>query len=1566
MPRERKTIGKYSILEQIEDSNYALIYRVNDSNNNTTILKLARVASPEYNELIAREFQVLSQFKHPNIVKVFDYNIAADGRAYFISEYIKGQPIHELFKGFSEDFLAVIMQVMNGLGAFHNQGLIHTDLKPEHILYDQEARRAVLIDFGFAGRATQDMKLAGTMGYIAPEVLKGIGIDQRSDLYSLGVIIYEILSGTSVPDKFEAIKDVPVELNNTLARLISREPAVRPSIPELYQTFSKYLPSYKIEIPTYEVALPETGFVELPEVVEQLKSAKGKALIITGDIGSGKTRLLKEMQYRYLMDGYSVLFHISKEKAKFYESLQNFIGVEGIDFKGREDKFQIYEEIMSKLLGFAKDKHVIIIVDDLESLSKYSLGLFRYIGYGIENTNILLVAAAKPDERVKKLGFETLPLKPFVENGTKTLLEKTFFAISSSRDIETSYIPDFARWLHKQSGGNPLFIVEILKTLYGDKILCYQAGSWQIKSDELAEVTIPGKLEDILAFRFKTLSEDELRLLKIIHLAGYPLETSIVSSISKSNINVNIEHLKSLGLLKEELTNGRRTVMIPNQILDQVIEVSLSDKERQLYSRQLIETIEKTAPEDRRYLPILADLSDSIGEKEKTYKYLQESAENTETMYDYDSALRYYEKITAYSKDLYPKRYSEFLVKLGDINQIIGNNESAINYYDEALKLASPMLSQKIYSGLGKVHSTLGEDEKVVEYCQTAMKAMKNKNSYYIETANLLGYTLARQSEFEKAESILNESLLLARKIKDRDVEAYTLYYQASLEWFRNDLDKGIKLAQNLLTFCEKHKLFERYAYCASLLNLLYQNKGNIALAQKYLDVAIDGFSKIKQVNLLCLAMHNSALLLKQQGKCPEARDLFKKTLIQAQKIDNKHFCFIALLGLAYFSEDYGRFEDAINLNQKALTIYPELIIPNYNLAMISYKKGELDKARALLNQKLKIKKDLLYYSGLALINSALGETGLAEEMLNTGLELVEKQNPDAETTVEMFLKTAQFYCEEGDFQRSLDFSKKILDMTNPQSKEFIVASAFQKINTFNLKKVSEIDITQEAGRLKEMGCIYDCAYLRKVRIESMINTDFRQQDIKTVAEELSSIQEIFESLGAGLELERTKKLQERLYPIIIRDYSRRIISTEYLQTFSRLAELISNNLGDDNFSQNILDLTIRTTNAERGALFVKTPKGMEFAAGRDMDQETIKDAGELSQTAIKQLEKNEIVFARDALSDPKFNIKKSVMLHQIRSLLCIPLSISGNVIGALYLDSRLAGGIFGPQDKDFLLTVSRILASVIEKSIAFRKMTEENILLKSNIIQEIGSGYLMGKSRVMKDVYKLIDSVSETNSPVLILGETGTGKGMVARLIHLKSNRRTKKFLTINCGTIPETLLESELFGHKKGAFTGAISDKRGLLEEAEAGTIFLDEISNTSVSFQAKLLEAIEEKVIRRVGETVTRNIDVRFFFATNKDLEIEVEDMRFRRDLFYRINVFKVEVPPLRERVNDIPQLAQFFLEKYNKELNKKIEGFTPEAMQRLREYFWPGNVRELQNVIERAFVLAKGKLITEKDI
>ena len=1564
MPKVQK-IHKYRILEKIEESNYAIIYRAQADEKKATVLKIARQENPEFNDLISREFQVLSQFQHPNIVPVFDYGVTDDGRAYFTQEYLPDEPINKHFTGYSEEFLAALAQVLNGLGAFHTKGFIHSDLKPEHILYNKEKKKAVLIDFGFARQQLgegaidpQELKLAGTIGYIAPEVLKGIGIDQRSDLYSLGIIIYEILSGKRVKDPYVLIKDIPEEINKMVSRLVSKEPALRPSIPELYQTFSRNIKEMKLEVPAYKVTLPQTGFVEPVEIVEKVSATKGTALIIIGDSGAGKTRLLQELKYQYLIKGHSVLFYTSSEKTNFYDALQNFIKLkktEGIDI---ENKFQIFEEMNEALLNYAENKNVIIMVDDLDHLSDYELGLFRYLGYGVHNANILLLGAAGSQNKIDTLGFEILPLKPFSYDETQRLLGKTFFKIER--------LADFAQWLHKQSGGNPLFIVEILKTLYENNVLYFESNQWQIKVDALEETVIPEKLDDLLETRLRELGDEELKILKILSLANHPLEPALVSSLLKTDVSISTEHLKTLRLVREEIINNHRVVTTPNQILNQIIDKNSNAEERRTFSDLLIQSIETVYPDEKDYFPLLARLSEEVGDKEKAYTYFQRAADNAEAIYDYDAALRYYDKLVEYSKDMNTEKYADFLVKIGDLNQSLGNSEQALRFYDNALSTKTGKLAPKIYYSLGRVFYTKSEYNSAVEYLQKAIESMNQKTFEYIKAANHLGYALANLSQFKEAEAMLKKSLALSKELKDVKAEAETLYCQASIEWFKNNIDNGIRIAENLLHICEKNKLSKNYAYCAGLLSSFYQQKGDVRKAQKFLDFAVNAFYKIKHIQAQCTAMSNYALLLTEQGKFSEAQHLYRKTSILAQKIAKKAIYRLALSSIASIGEELGRFDEAIELNRMVLHIDPYYVWSNYNIAITLYKKGMINEAKSLLDRNLKEKEQILYCIGLALVTLAEGHIEKANKLLNKGLNMINRLNPDIYIKNASFMKVVQSYYEMEEYEKSLDFSKKVADLVNPLSKEYSFASAFMKINNFNLKNINELNISQETERLKQIGCIYDYAYLKKVAIESMMRRGVKNEKIKEIAEEVSAIKEIFESLGAGLELNRVKKLQEQLFPMIVKDYSRRIISDDYLKTFSHLAELISGHLGDEDFILNILDLIIKATNAERGAVFMKTTKGMEFLAGRDMDRATIKDASELSKSAIEELEKHRIVFAQDALSDPKFSIKKSVMLNQIRSLLCIPLSVSGNVIGAIYLDSKIASGIFGPQDKDFLFTVSKILASVIEKSMAFQTITEENILLKSNIIKDIGSGYLMGKSRAMKRIYKVIDSVAETNSPVLILGETGTGKGMIARLIHMKSMRCDKKFMSINCGTIPETLLESELFGHKKGAFTGAISDKKGLLEEGEGGIVFLDEISNTSLSFQGKLLEAIEEKIIRRIGETTTRNIDVRFLFATNKDLEIEIEDGRFRSDLFYRINVFKIEVPPLRDRASDIPLLAQFFLDKYSQEMNKKIDGFSPEALQRLRDYLWFGNVRELQNVIERAVVLAKTKLITPQDI
>jgi two-component system response regulator PilR (NtrC family) len=265
------------------------------------------------------------------------------------------------------------------------------------------------------------------------------------------------------------------------------------------------------------------------------------------------------------------------------------------------------------------------------------------------------------------------------------------------------------------------------------------------------------------------------------------------------------------------------------------------------------------------------------------------------------------------------------------------------------------------------------------------------------------------------------------------------------------------------------------------------------------------------------------------------------------------------------------------------------------------------------------------------------------------------------------------------------------------------------------------------------------------------------------------------------------------------------------------------------------------------------------------------------------------------------------------------------------------------------------LLKMKVREKIENRQLRQENVLLKRTLGLSHQFSNIIGRSEAMLDVFKMIETVARTNSTILLTGESGTGKGLVAQAIHFHSLRRERPFVALNCGALPEALLESELFGHMRGAFTSADTNKKGLLEVAEKGTVFLDEIGEMSAVMQVKLLRVLQERRFRRVGGLEELQADIRVIAATNQDLAKAVADGRFREDLYYRINVIPISLPPLRERREDIPLLADHFLAKFSEQMGKSIAGISQDAMDLLVEYDWPGNIRELENVLERAVAL-----------
>ena len=328
---------------------------------------------------------------------------------------------------------------------------------------------------------------------------------------------------------------------------------------------------------------------------------------------------------------------------------------------------------------------------------------------------------------------------------------------------------------------------------------------------------------------------------------------------------------------------------------------------------------------------------------------------------------------------------------------------------------------------------------------------------------------------------------------------------------------------------------------------------------------------------------------------------------------------------------------------------------------------------------------------------------------------------------------------------------------------------------------------------------------------------------------------------------------------------------------------------------------------------------------------------------------------------------RRLATLEGLKSACFIPLVNRGRALGIMVL-ARASEEMFTEQDGEFLSQAAGQIAIAIENALAYQeisalrdKLAQEKLYLEQEIRSEMNFEQIVGTSRALKHVLELVETVAPSDSTVLLLGETGTGKELIARAVHDHSGRKERTFVKLNCAAIPTGLLESELFGHERGAFTGAIGQKIGRLELADRGTLFLDEVGDIPIEIQPKLLRALQEREFERLGSTQIRKVNVRLIAATNRDLETMVADREFRSDLFYRLNVFPIHIPPLRDRREDIPLLVSYFVHKFAKQMQKRIEVVPVSLMKNLTAWEWPGNIRELENFIERAVILTRGKLL-----
>jgi transcriptional regulator with GAF, ATPase, and Fis domain len=398
-----------------------------------------------------------------------------------------------------------------------------------------------------------------------------------------------------------------------------------------------------------------------------------------------------------------------------------------------------------------------------------------------------------------------------------------------------------------------------------------------------------------------------------------------------------------------------------------------------------------------------------------------------------------------------------------------------------------------------------------------------------------------------------------------------------------------------------------------------------------------------------------------------------------------------------------------------------------------------------------------------------------------------------------------------------------------------------------------------------------------------------------------------------------------------------------------------------------LMDSVVQITNADKGFLILLEGETLDVKVARNLKAENIADAvSQLSDSIIaKVVRTRKPLIVSDALHHDEFASSKSVIHLKVSSVICVPLLDRGRLIGLIYVGNDSIRDLF----QDETLRVVTIFASqaslIVANALLMNELKVDNKRLHDRL-EQYRFGDIVGTSPPMQQVFRKVEKIAATDISVLITGETGTGKELIAREIHTRSPRTGKPFVTINCGAIPENLLESELFGHVKGAFTGAVANKQGKFQAADGGTLFLDEIGEMPIELQVKLLRALQERVVFRVGDTRPENVDIRILAATNRELEKEIAAGRFREDLYYRLNVVNVELPPLRARGEDVLVIARYLLSRYSREYDAKVKGFSPNAAVAIRKHNWPGNIREMENRIKKAIVLCESTVIGPDDL
>lgn len=1325
---------------------------------------------------------------------------------------------------------------------------------------------------------------------------------------------------------------------------------------------------------------------DLNRVLKLVQDQKSSHLLeVVGRSGSGKSHLVAPIM-RSLGKIFPECVYFSPHPLS-YNHLHELVQIlTGLDFEAQNKIYAEYKEkyhsgrkydfffyITEQFTEKNLLKPLALLIDDCDVLDAYSNKFLQYVVQYAPEIGIQIIALSQK----RQFPFSTVVAMPdFVAEDMQKLLAMVF------PETGLSYISE-GEILHSISGGNLMILEKILNEL-----------SRNITDGKLDLSPYLEKTYDALEVyeqNLESLNESQQELMLAMYvLDGMPLSEA-AKALGRKSYKADANILIELGLL----------AAIDDKLIVQKkrnFRTWISSK-NESYNQQLVKKLLEHLLSTNDKPQAIARLAQRTGLRRK--QIFTDVLHLFDLISDSESSIAICEYLFSISKT--PEDKITWLQCIAQHYSFLNQKDKAAEYYRQSLHicaendLPAAEIVYHLSNNLFAINSNNFALEIIKKYSPTTIDDSWRARILLLK-ADILGENEEFVEAFANLEVVLGDLSVIEDQLIRYKLQAEAKKIRGKIHYYTNEWDNAQEAFKEAETLYLLAKDNVGLAAIYNNMGVLFMFQGDWNSSESYFLKSLDLEKKNYSLNGISVCYNNLGGLMDDKGDAHRSLYYLEEALKIQRLLAEPYNITNIYNNIGVTMMDHGDFERAEEALKKSMEIAIEFnffrntVASHNNLGALRFKQGDWEGSIEYYEKAIKLSEEnsfgeglLRSFNNLGEIYEKSGELNLAYDLYFKGLELLPEVSDDfikAElygnlgsvlTRLHKFKDAYRYLVESLDFFKNLGARDKIIEGYQHQAYYFIMTHNQESADYYANEA---LNLARELRNDLEIGKSYFYLGLLERKNLELAKQHFNdaikyflssknQYELSLANYELAGVLLDLQEWEKALQiLKNNKKIIQRFGSIkileqndillqkVMREYSEELKEVEFeenlLNQFYEITQKLNEITDLDIIIEQALSSLIEISEADGGMLCLGgSPGNPEAWEYKFYDNFSPED--EAFETIIK-------LCSETCQENELKNLKQPQMSVKYNNILFLPLSIRQNCLGVVMLYCSRGSNYFSERIINLLNALANQVIVIIE-NIRSANLEKTHATIREQLLEDNIYANIIGKSQEMMKIFEIVEKVKDTPTTVLLEGESGTGKELIARALHYSSNRANKAYIAQYCGALPESLLESELFGHVKGSFTGAAYDKKGLFEVADGGTFFLDEIADISQSTQAKLLRVLQEGEIKRVGATKTEKVNVRVVCATNISLLDKVQSGEFRLDLYYRLNVIRIHVPPLRNRPGDVPLLAIHFLDKYNKRMEKNVLGFTSEAMKMLENYEFPGNVRQLENEVERAVTLVE---------